>query len=152
MKNLKKIIGILSMALVFTACKQETKEKEVGETQEPTAEVNKEIVYIHNKNKNEFVLSFIREGDSVVGKFNYHLNGRDENNGTIKGVIKGNLLIADYDFMSEGINSTRQVVFKMEEGSLLEGYGDVIEKDGKVVYVDPSQLKYNEDFKLDVVK
>lgn len=150
MRKLKKIMAVLSIAIAFASCKQNIKEE--TNVTDSTETLSKEKVYIHNKNKNEFTLSFIQEGDSVVGKYSYHLNGRDENNGTIKGVIKDNLLIADYDFMSEGIKSIRQVVFKMEDDSLLEGYGDVIEKDGKVVFIDLTQLRYNEDFKLNLAK
>jgi hypothetical protein len=32
--------------------------------------------------------------------------------------------VADYTFMSEGIQSTRQVAFKKDGNSFIEGYGD----------------------------
>ncbi|MBK6634882.1 MAG: hypothetical protein IPH68_02200 [Chitinophagaceae bacterium] len=38
--------------------------------------------------------------------------------------MSGNILVADYTFMSEGIQSIRQVAFKMEGNSFVEGYGD----------------------------
>ncbi|MBW3519647.1 hypothetical protein [Flavobacterium sp. NKUCC04_CG] len=152
-KAIFRTLGLMTIALVLFSCKKTVKEQDSDLIEITDAViVPQEFSYKYSKNKDEISLFFTRSGDSLIGKLEYHLNEKDQNIGTIKGIIKNDVLIADYDFMSEGIKSTRQVVFKMEDDSLLEGYGDVIEKDGKVVFADPNQLKYNEDFKLNLVK
>lgn len=153
-----KIIGALTIVVALSSCKQEVKNAAALSTS-PAATVLSEgktreshkLLYQCIKNNNEFVLDVVREGDSVHGTFKYNLSEKDKNTGTIKGVFKGDLLIADYLFMSEGITSTRQIVFKVEDKALLEGFGDIEEKDGKVVFKDVNQLKYNPQFKLELV-
>lgn len=157
-KKVIKAFGVLSVIIAMTSCKQEVKEKEdtlidqsVIEVSEQKVSPSNKLLYQHIKNNNEFILKLDREGDSVIGTFDYHLNGRDRNSGTIKGEFKGDLLIADYLFMSEGVTSTRQIVFKVEDKALLEGYGDIEEKDGRVFFKDVNKLQYNPDFKLELV-
>ncbi|WP_430613452.1 hypothetical protein [Flavobacterium sp. JP2137] len=149
-----RTLGLSLIALTLFSCKKEVVEsdKELIKVADSIAAMPQESVYLHRQNKNEFTLRFVRNGDAVTGTFNYHLNGRDKNDGTIKGEFVGDLLIADYVFSSEGTTSTRQVVFKKSGNSLLEGYGDVEEVAGKVVFKDVNLLEYNPAFKLDLIQ
>ena len=70
------------------------------------------------------ILKVIHVGNSITGTLVYSLKEKDKNKGTIQGNMRGDLLVADYTFMSEGIQSTRQVAFKKEGNSFVEGYGD----------------------------
>lgn len=54
--------------------------------------------------------------------------------------MKGDTLIVDYTFDSEGSESVREVVFLKRNNQLIEGFGDVEEKDGKTVFKDKSKL------------
>ncbi|MCP1995727.1 hypothetical protein [Flavobacterium sp. HSC-61S13] len=153
-----KIIGALTVVVALSSCKQEVKDTAALSTSPAATELSEgktteshKLLYQHIKNNNELVLDVVREGDSVHGTFIYHISEKDKNTGTIKGVFEGDLLIAEYLFMSEGVTSTRQVVFKVEDNALLEGYGDIEEKEGKVVFKDVNQLKYNPQFKLELV-
>lgn len=69
-------------------------------------------------------LKIIQKGDSVTGTLVYMLKEKDKNRGTIQGIMKDGILMADYTFQSEGVQSIRQVVFKKEGNSFVEGYGD----------------------------
>jgi hypothetical protein len=59
-------------------------------------------------------------GDSVTGTLVYNFKEKDKNTGTINGRMNGNILIAEYTFLSEGIQSCRQVAFKLEGTILLK--------------------------------
>ncbi|HVG16804.1 MAG TPA: hypothetical protein VM935_17670 [Chitinophagaceae bacterium] len=80
---------------------------------------------------------------AVSGNLEYNLYGKDKNSGTIKGFRRGALIIADYTFSSEGVTSVREVVFKLEEEKLTEGYGAVVQKGGKMSFNDHEQLKFD---------
>jgi hypothetical protein len=81
----------------------------------------------------------------VTGELSYRLYAKDKNDGSIKGVIRDNLIIADYTFRSEGMLSVRQVVFKMEGTTLTEGYGDLNTASDTVRFKDIGQLKFMND-------
>jgi hypothetical protein len=57
--------------------------------------------------------------------------------------MKGDTLVADYTFMSEGVSSVREVVFLQKDGTLIEGYGDVVDANNKVSFKDKKKLKFD---------
>jgi len=78
----------------------------------------------------------------VTGDLNYNLYEKDSNRGTIKGVIRENMIYADYSFQSEGTTSVREVIFKISGDTLIQAFGDLIEKKGKIVFKDTNNLQY----------
>jgi len=79
-------------------------------------------------------LSFEIAGDSVNGKLEYKRYEKDSNKGTIKGVMQGNILNVQYTFMSEGMESTNQAVFKVEGDKVFEGRAKDFDKEGRPVF------------------
>jgi hypothetical protein len=89
-------------------------------------------------------LSFnINSHQEVNGKLSYNLYGKDKNEGTLIGNMKGDTLIADYTFLSEGISSIREVAFLQKDGTFIEGYGPTTEANGKVSFTDKKTLKFD---------
>ena len=85
----------------------------------------------------------IHISDSIVsGTLVYKLYEKDSNKGKLEGKHYGDTLIANYKFMSEGIESVRQVAFLIKDTTATEGYGDVEEKDGKMVFKDWKSLDF----------
>lgn len=78
----------------------------------------------------------------VTGQLSYHWKEKDHNDGTLKGVVRDSLIIADYTFRSEGMLSVRQVVFKMNGTSLTEGYGDLNTSSDTVRFKNIASLNY----------
>jgi hypothetical protein len=82
--------------------------------------------------------------DSVVtGKLIYDWNQKDSNTGTIRGVVRGDLIHADYTFESEGMTSVREVIFKLEDSLLQQAVGDLDQQNNKIVYRNKSNLDFN---------
>lgn len=102
--------------------------------------------YINNKDTILLKTNLIK--DSARGNLMYNLFEKDKNSGTLKGVIKGDLLIADYTFMSEGISSVRQVVFKKAGNKFIEGFGEVEDKGGRMVFKNPGSLNFDHSIVL----
>lgn len=78
----------------------------------------------------------------VTGNLNYIFKEKDSNKGEIEGKMNGDTLIADYTFMSEGKKSVRQVAFLVKDSVATEGYGDLEQKDGKMVFKNPQSLTF----------
>ena len=83
------------------------------------------------------VMSLNTQGDSVSGSLSYNWFERDDNNGTFRGTVKSDtLIVADYTFQSEGVTSVRQVVFKIKDSVLLQGYGELQERNDTAFFRD----------------
>ena len=117
--------------LIFTSCnqekKQESKKIEVKTTQTETC-------YQHTKDSSTIKLKIVIKGDLVTGDLVYDYYQKDKSQGTIKGEIKSDTLFADYKFMSEGIESIREAVFLKTVNGWVEGYGEIDDKNGKVMF------------------
>ncbi len=81
----------------------------------------------------------------VTGDLRYDWHEKDGNTGTIKGVLKENMIYADYIFRSEGMTSVREVVFKISGDTLWQAFGELKEENGKIVFINKSGLQYNRD-------
>ena len=84
--------------------------------------------------KDSVLLELNFKGNAFTGNLEYHYLKKDQNIGTLMGSKTGDTLIAEYRFMSEGMESSREVAFLKSGTDLVEGYGDVEEKNNKVVF------------------
>ena len=147
---MKKLLAATIIILgVFISCKKETT---LPPPQiEPNPPKEAEIVepagdqcYTSRLNGNIVALSFnVNSHQEVNGKLSYNLTGKDKNEGTLIGNMKGDTLIADYTFNSEGVSSVREVVFLQKDGTFIEGYGDVVDANDKVTFKDKTKLKFD---------
>lgn len=113
-----------------------------GSENNPDKEVS--TCYTYDKNKNLINIHLNVSNGKVTGDLNYTIFEKDKNKGSINGEMRGDTLLADYTFMSEGMESVRQVAFLKKGNSLVEGTADVEEKNGKVVFKDLSSLKFDD--------
>ncbi len=85
-------------------------------------------------------------GDSIKGSLGYKLYEKDQNNGSVLGTIHGDTIRALYTFMSEGQESTREIIFLQEDKQLVEGYGTMEERNGRTMF------KHNIAFRFDGIR
>ena len=135
-----KAIIFLMLASLTVSCDLQKKETDKTSSQEAETKLPSPMnCYRYATATDTIILKVIHNGNSITGTLVYILKEKDKNKGTIRGNMKGNILVADYTFMSEGIQSTRQVAFKKEGNSFVEGYGDFNNIDS---------LKFNSSMKL----
>lgn len=84
----------------------------------------------------------------VTGRLSYKFHEKDNNTGDFEGHLHGDTLLADYTFMSEGIQSTRQVIFLIRDNIATEGYGNMEEKSGKTVFKDQRNITFGKGLLL----
>ena len=126
----KKLIVLLMPVIIAIACnnpENKTANSDTTAVEETQSSITN--CYFYTSQKDTVFLKLIRDGENVNGTLVYNYWEKDKNTGTIKGKIKNNFLIAGYTFMSEGMESVRQVVFKIENGFVTEGYGAILLND-----------------------
>ncbi|MCS4165661.1 hypothetical protein HS960_11310 [Sphingobacterium paramultivorum] len=145
--------------LCCAACHQEQKKQDtsakLGDTVQSTQPLDTgsfltgKSTYQYLKNGDTISLSITVDGEKVQGDLSYAWKEKDRNKGHIDGVLKGDILTADYTFSSEGQESVRQVIFKLSKERALEGYGAMEEKAGKMTFADPKKIAFDEKFALE---
>ncbi len=141
---MKQIFALPVIVLLLSACNNNTTEP----TTAPVVAEEKKIApeyscYGYTSAKDTVNLHFQISGNIVTGDLAYNYFAKDKNTGTIQGNMKGDTLFAEYKFMSEGIESIREVVFLKKGNDFVEGYGDAEEKNGKMIFKNTSGLNFN---------
>lgn len=80
------------------------------------------------------------EGNTITAKLNYAYAEKDKNEGTFIGILEDDTLIGNYTFMSEGIQSVRDLAFKVNGDEIVEGYGEL--NDDGTTFKDTSKINY----------
>lgn len=89
-----------------------------------------------------------QDSGKFTGSMRYQLREKDRNIGTLKGRLRDSVLLADYQFNSEGMNSRREVAFKMISDYLVEGFGDVTPDSSGFRFTEPLTLRYDLNRKI----
>jgi len=148
-----KFICVLMLSVFLFACQQRTKvtgEKSKTDTT-GTIPVAVQSCYAYIKGKDTAELTLITTGIVSTGELSYKWFEKDRNMGSIEGEMHGDTLIANYTFNSEGQQSVRQVVFLKKGNQLLEGFGEVEEKNGKTQFKDLKKVDFSQPITFEKV-
>jgi hypothetical protein len=141
---MKFIISLFTLIILISCNAQQQEEK----SNNPITENNIINCYRYIKNNDTVMLKTISIGSDVTGILTYNFYEKDKSVGTILGKMKGELLVADYSFSSEGVHSVRQVVFKKIDRTFIEGYGEIEEQNGKTIFKNIDSLYFNNSILL----
>ena len=147
-----KSIHFLALLGLLAACNstpKETKEEVKQDTvkkDEPTV-----TCYQYAAAGDTIRLTMLHTGANINGMLLYKLKEKDMNVGTIKGLMRGDVLVADYTFKSEGTESTRQVAFKKTGNSFVEGYGESVNVNGVEKFKDVDAIVFSSSMQLQEV-
>lgn len=149
----RKFKACLSLSLLLLAVQACNSGNQTQNNNTATVkEVDKDTLpgtYEYIGNGDTIRLELNAQQDSVFGKLLYALGEKDRNVGDFKGHVKGGQLIGEYCFMSEGVGSVRDMIFNVTKEGLLEGYGEVEERDGGFRFLDTSKLKFDHGMLLE---
>ncbi|WP_379093732.1 hypothetical protein [Pedobacter sp. UC225_65] len=145
---MKKIFfTLIGLAGLFAACQGNKSEQNNADSMALDTNitpVTQQLCYSYIKDKDTAKLSLMSSGSITTGELNYNLYEKDKNSGIFKGEMRGDTLIADYTFKAEGTESVRQVAFLKKGDQLLEGFGEVKEQNGKMVFKDINKLTFGQ--------
>jgi len=99
--------------------------------------------YSFEENGDTIRLDLKNQNDTLVGPLNYNFEEKDLNTGIFRGVVKDSLLVGQYNFMSEGVNSIRETVFGIVPEGLIEGFGEIEDKDTIIVFRNIDSLRFD---------
>ena len=145
----KQLLLFLATTALLVSCKKEetTQPETITPTVEETAiEEPKSTCYEYKTKDNEIKLQLQLNGEKASGSLRYNFKEKDNNKGTFEGTFKNNILIANYTFQSEGVESVRQVAFQLKDGKLIEGFGEPTADGTK--FKDVSKLTFNSTLPL----
>lgn len=136
---------LLLSTLAFTASCTPEKSEQTDTTQETVATDAGETpgCYSSVMGQDTMLLQLKTTGPEVTGNLTYNFYEKDDNQGTIRGEMRGDTLLADYTFQSEGTESVRQVAFLKKGDGFVEGYGDAEEMAGKMVFKNTAALNFD---------
>lgn len=148
----QKILPFFLLLLAF-ACNNEPKQTPTSGTDTTKADEMKIMIpaqscYVGSTGKDSIFLKTERFPNVVTGKLEYRFYEKDQSAGELDGKLFGDTLIADYTFVSEGIKSVRQVIFLLQNDLAIEGYGEMEEKDGKMVFKNIKEIRFDSSFNL----
>jgi hypothetical protein len=146
-------IIIIAMALL-TACGSQTNENQkpaAGTTETAKEEVPMEC-YQYATQADTVALKLVHIGDTYTGSLVYQFKEKDRNAGTIQAAMRGDILVADYTFNSEGTKSVRQVAFKKVGNTYVEGYGESVDENGVMKFKDINSLNFGSSVVLQEVQ
>lgn len=92
--------------------------------------------------KDTAILMLEQKGKEYSGKMIYDNYEKDGSQGTVKGKEDKGILKLLYDFNSEGRHSVMEVYFKIENGKLLRGIGDMDAKTDTTYFI--SGINYSD--------
>ena len=143
---MKYTIPLLSICAMITfSCTDMSQKKGPGDSGTATKTT---YCYSYTGNKDSITMNIDINDNTVMVELEYHLYEKDSNTGTIQGIIKGDTLFAEYSFISEGTSSVRDVAFLKKENNWVEGFGDVEENNGRVIFKDITSLQFNSNIVL----
>jgi hypothetical protein len=145
---------VLVLLGLLAACNSKPKDKETGaQTEQPANAPKVEPItcYQYATAADTITLKLVNMGGTVAGALIYKLKEKDMNAGTIKGTLRGDILLADYTFKSEGTESTRQVAFKKTGNAFIEGYGEMVNVKGVEQFKNVDSIVYSTSMKLEEI-
>ena len=122
-------LSLFASILVLTACNNNADQpsaavetKDTSKQDEIKIQVPNTVCYLNVTGKDSIFLKTEIFPNVVTGSLKYKFYEKDNNNGKIDGTLRGDTLIADYTFMSEGVQSVRKVIFLISETAATEIY------------------------------
>jgi len=132
-----------TMFLCLLGCNQSPTQNSAVNMKTSSGDSTFNVCYSSIIKKDTVLLNALMTGDSIKGSLGYKLYEKDQNNGIILGKMHGDTMRVNYTFMSEGKESVREVVFLKKDTLLVEGYGDVREDGGKMVFSNINSVKFD---------
>lgn len=136
---------VLLLSTGFAACNQagNTSKNDSTTTEEAATQNAVAGCYSKISGRDTSRLSLIIDENNVNGTLEYSIYEKDKNNGVITGTLHDNILRATYEFQSEGMKSTRDVVFKLMGEQVYEAQADSLTTEGLPVFSpDAALLKF----------
>lgn len=103
-----------------------------------------EICFEQKEGDDIVFVTLLISGDSIHGTMVKDRFETDNHTGNLIGTFNDGMINAEYSFNSEDIHYINQMQFKLSGDTLYQASGEMEEQNGKFIFKDPSQLKYDD--------
>lgn len=137
---------LFALPIVLFSCNNQpapTPESVVDTSSKMEIMVPAQTCYLGTIAKDSVFLKTEKFPNVVTGTLEYKNYEKDSSKGELEGKMSGDTLIAQYRFSSEGTTSISQVVFLIKGDSAYEGFGEMEEKDGVMVFKNLNEIKFD---------
>lgn len=125
--------------------------KPVPDSVETVQITNGTTCFAYYKNQDTILMTLHLTDSLATGNLTYNLYEKDKNKGTFQGVLTNDTLIANYTFSSEGTRSVRQVAFLLKGNILQQGFGNMKEQNGRLVFTSKKDIAFDNTMILEPV-
>jgi hypothetical protein len=131
---------------ILVSCQQQGQQQGSAVTDSlPPIEREKKInCYEKAIGKDTIQLTLMYQDSIATGKLVYNFFEKDKNTGEFKGIVDQGIIRGKYIFFSEGVESSRPVIFKVTKEQAFEAIPDSFDNQGLPVFpTENSQLKFD---------
>lgn len=143
------LLGIIIIAggiFIYTKQQNTTEPQYVAE--ELVTQEDIKGCYVATLAKDVYSLNILSQEDGKVsGTLVFDNFEKDSSSGTFEGEYKDGILLGEYDFFSEGMESLMQVIFKKTENGFQRGFGPVDEETG-TRFTDLEQITFDNQYEF----
>lgn len=149
----QKQLWLLGIIISFIACQNQPTKNTQADTSKNILDSSQILAnsltgcYEYSVGRDTIRLSLKVNGTKVNGDLLYDMYEKDKSKGTLDGTIQDSLLITNYSFNSEGMDSETELFFQFKNDSLYMGEGPQTLKDGKGIYSDRSKIVFKTAFR-----
>ncbi|HLR37667.1 MAG TPA: hypothetical protein VK084_06460 [Chitinophagaceae bacterium] len=141
---MKKLLILAGLGLLLAACNSNPKSSNSKNNKDKANAITSESECFASLTQQDSIwLQLKISSNDVTGTLIYHLYEKDKNEGTLQGTLKGDTIIADYTFRSEGQTSVREVAFLLKKGSVIEGFGNMEMQDKKMEFKNRKNIDFS---------
>jgi hypothetical protein len=157
---MKFTLSIITLAFMFASCNQDLENTRTEKENEPIQKDTTKLIqnyklldgcYTMIISNDTAVMTVSQKGDSLTGSLIYNRKDKDDNTGTVYLLKTNDRAEGWYAYQSEGKTSVRQVVFKINENTLAEGYGDIKMNNDTAIFKYPHALNFEEKHRFNKV-
>ncbi|RYY62104.1 MAG: hypothetical protein EOO05_03975 [Chitinophagaceae bacterium] len=112
--------------------------------QPPAVDTSLSGCYAFEAGRDTVMLQLEKKAENVSGSLSYNYFEKDRNDGTLQGTLSGDRITGFYLFKSEGVMSVRQEIWKVSNGQLVPGSGEMIQRNDSMLFRDPAAVKFDE--------
>lgn len=153
---MKQVFYLIMLGVFTISCTQNKSSNNQTGTDSTVAEKPADIALAEGKScylgvvgKDSAKMEIDRNGRDFKGFLSYKRFESDSSLGEINGIISGDTLKGNFNFLSEGMISINEKHFLLKDGKLMEGLGNMVYVDDITMkFENPSKLTYGQGFVL----
>ncbi len=136
-----KAMYLLAVLILTWSCKQTANQEKETFPVQPGC-------YGYAEKGSKITFQITRVDPLVQGTLIYDWAEKDRNSGSFNGSFENGMILGTYTFISEGIESSREVAFKVRDSALIEGFGETQSAGKMTTFKNVDALNFNSGLEL----